>query len=55
MAEQNQSTDIAVSDGGPDTAMMATSEMDTDVQNPDLDEQSSSKFDMAVGDLDLLR
>nr|WP_240457370.1 flagellar basal-body MS-ring/collar protein FliF [Vibrio neptunius] len=35
--------------------MMATSEMDTDVQNPDLDEQSSSKFDMAVGDLDLLR
>ena len=55
MAEQNQSTDIAVSDGGPDTAMMATSEMNTDVQNPDLDEQSSSKFDMAVGDLDLFR
>ncbi|MCG9598108.1 flagellar M-ring protein FliF [Vibrio sp. Isolate25] len=55
MAEQNQSTDLAVSDGGPDTAMVATSEMDTDVQNPDLDEQSTSKFDMAVGDLDLLR
>ncbi|WP_275658410.1 flagellar basal-body MS-ring/collar protein FliF [Vibrio coralliilyticus] len=35
--------------------MVATSEMDTDVQNPDLDEQSTSKFDMAVGDLDLLR
>ncbi|NOI56518.1 flagellar M-ring protein FliF [Vibrio coralliilyticus] len=55
MAEQNQSTDLAVSDGGPDTAMVATSDMDTDVQNPDLDEQSTSKFDMAVGDLDLLR
>ncbi|MFN3017245.1 MULTISPECIES: flagellar basal-body MS-ring/collar protein FliF [Vibrio] len=35
--------------------MVATSDMDTDVQNPDLDEQSTSKFDMAVGDLDLLR
>jgi flagellar M-ring protein FliF len=55
VAEQNQSTDLAVSDGGPDTAMVATSDMDTDVQNPDLDEQSTSKFDMAVGDLDLLR
>ncbi|WP_423252139.1 flagellar basal-body MS-ring/collar protein FliF [Vibrio vulnificus] len=28
---------------------------DMDSQNPDLDERSSSKFDMAVGDLDLLR
>nr|WP_275658709.1 flagellar basal-body MS-ring/collar protein FliF [Vibrio brasiliensis] len=35
--------------------MLATSDLDTDVQNPDLDEKSSSKFDMAVGDLDLLR
>ncbi|WP_255199161.1 MULTISPECIES: flagellar basal-body MS-ring/collar protein FliF [Vibrio] len=31
------------------------SDMDMDGQNPDLDERSSSKFDMAVGDLDLLR
>ncbi|WP_228747138.1 flagellar basal-body MS-ring/collar protein FliF [Vibrio vulnificus] len=31
------------------------SDMDMDSQNPDLDERSSSKFDMAVGDLDLLR
>nr|WP_216611991.1 flagellar basal-body MS-ring/collar protein FliF [Vibrio sp. RE86] len=35
--------------------MLATSDLDSDVQNPDLDEKSSSKFDMAVGDLDLLR
>ncbi|MCG9649517.1 flagellar basal-body MS-ring/collar protein FliF [Vibrio brasiliensis] len=55
MAEQNQSTDLTVSEGSADTAMLATSDLDTDVQNPDLDEKSSSKFDMAVGDLDLLR
>nr|WP_216602716.1 flagellar basal-body MS-ring/collar protein FliF [Vibrio europaeus] len=35
--------------------MVATSDLDSHVQNPDLDEKSSSKFDMAVGDLDLLR
>nr|WP_217906372.1 flagellar basal-body MS-ring/collar protein FliF [Vibrio sp. JPW-9-11-11] len=35
--------------------MLATTDLDTNVQNPDLDEKSSSKFDMAVGDLDLLR
>ncbi|MEL7291027.1 MAG: flagellar basal-body MS-ring/collar protein FliF [Pseudomonadota bacterium] len=55
MAEQNQSTDLAVADGGADSAMLATTDLDTNVQNPDLDEKSSSKFDMAVGDLDLLR
>ena len=55
MAEQNQSTDLTVSEGSADTTMLATSDLDTDVQNPDLDEKSSSKFDMAVGDLDLLR
>jgi flagellar M-ring protein FliF len=55
VAEQNQSTDLTVSEGSADTAMLATSDLDTDVQNPDLDEKSSSKFDMAVGDLDLLR
>lgn len=55
MAEQNQSTDLTVSDSGPDSTMLSTTDLDTDVQNPDLDEKSSSKFDMAVGDLDLLR
>ncbi len=53
--EENQSTDLAVAEGAPDTAMVATSDLDSDIQNPDLDEQSSKKFDMAVGDLDLLR
>ncbi|MDN3610669.1 flagellar basal-body MS-ring/collar protein FliF [Vibrio ostreicida] len=55
MVEQNQSTDLAVADGGADTAMVATPTLDDDIQNTDLDEQSSSKFDMAVGDLDLMR
>nr|WP_217702078.1 flagellar basal-body MS-ring/collar protein FliF [Vibrio ostreicida] len=35
--------------------MVATPTLDDDIQNTDLDEQSSSKFDMAVGDLDLMR
>lgn len=55
MAEQNQSTDLALSDSSADSTMLSTSDLDTGVQNPDLDEKSSSKFDMAVGDLDLLR
>ncbi|WP_367986944.1 flagellar basal-body MS-ring/collar protein FliF [Vibrio sp. NTOU-M3] len=57
MSEQNQSTDLAVTDTPTDTAMVAHSDADLgmDAQNPDIDEQSSSKFDMAVGDLDLLR
>lgn len=55
MAEQNQSTDLTVSDSGTDSTMLSTTDLDSDVQNPDLDEKSSSKFDMAVGDLDLLR
>lgn len=55
MAEQNHSTDLTVSDSAAESSMLATSDLDTDVQNPDLDEKSSSKFDMAVGDLDLLR
>ncbi len=54
MAEQNQSTDLTLSDGA-DSTMLATSDLDAGGQNPDLDEKSSSKFDMAVGDLDLLR
>ena len=55
MAENNQSTDLAVSDNGSDNGMMTNSDLDLEGQNPDLHEKSSSKFDMAVGDLDLLR
>ena len=53
MADDNQSTDLAVADS--DHSMVATSDLDSEGQNPDLEERSSSKFDMAVGDLDLLR
>jgi len=55
VSEQNPSTDLTVTEGASEGAMVATSDLDTQVQNPDLDEKSSSKFDMAVGDLDLLR
>ena len=54
MAEEKQTTDLAVSDGSTNGGMIA-SDLDTDGQNLDLDEKSSSKFDMAMGDLDLLR
>ncbi|CAH0540845.1 flagellar basal-body MS-ring/collar protein FliF [Vibrio marisflavi] len=55
MAEDNQSTDLALSDLGGDSTMVADSGAGMDTQNPDAGEKSSSKFDMAVGDLDLLR
>ncbi|WP_425666508.1 flagellar basal-body MS-ring/collar protein FliF [Vibrio tubiashii] len=55
MSEQNSSTDLTVTEGAGESAMVTTSDLDSHVQNPDLDEKSSSKFDMAVGDLDLLR
>ncbi|END5526871.1 flagellar M-ring protein FliF [Vibrio vulnificus] len=55
MAEENKSTDLALTDDGSSKALTMHSDMDMDSQNPDLDERSSSKFDMAVGDLDLLR
>ncbi len=55
MAEQNQSTDLALSEGGTSNSLLETSDVDAGVQNPDLDEKSSSKLDMAVGDLDLVR
>ncbi|MFA0324992.1 flagellar basal-body MS-ring/collar protein FliF [Vibrio splendidus] len=54
MADNSQTTDLAVSDSN-DHALIAGSELDGEGQNPDLGERSSSKFDMAVGDLDLLR
>lgn len=55
MAQDNQSTDVAVMDSGADTAMVSSTDISTDSQNPDINEKSSSKFDLAVGDLDLLR
>ncbi|MEZ9702393.1 flagellar basal-body MS-ring/collar protein FliF [Vibrio sp. 10N.261.46.E12] len=54
MADNSQTTDLTVS-GSNDHALIAGSELDGEGQNPDLGERSSSKFDMAVGDLDLLR
>ncbi len=54
MAEKNQSTDLTVTDPDTGTAI-TTSGLDIEEQNPDLGEKSSSKFDMAVGDLDLMR
>ncbi|TVU59542.1 flagellar basal body M-ring protein FliF [Vibrio atlanticus] len=54
MADNSQTTDLTVSDSN-DHALMAGSDLDGTGQNPDLGERSSSKFDMAVGDLDLLR
>ncbi|MCJ2377342.1 flagellar M-ring protein FliF [Vibrio sp. ZSDZ34] len=55
MAQDTHSTDLAVVDGGQDTALMASSDIDSNSQNPDANEKSSSKFDLAMGDLDLLR
>lgn len=54
MADNSQTTDLTVSDSN-DHSLIAGSELDGEGQNPDLGERSSSKFDMAVGDLDLLR
>ncbi|WP_114765218.1 flagellar basal-body MS-ring/collar protein FliF [Vibrio rhodolitus] len=55
MSEQNQSTDLALSGSSSDGALVAHNDLDHEGQNPDLDEKSSSKFDLAVGDLDLMR
>ncbi len=51
----DKSTDLTVTEGGSDGALVASSDVDVESQNPDLEERSASKFDMAVGDLDLLR
>ncbi|OLQ89222.1 flagellar M-ring protein FliF [Vibrio ponticus] len=55
MSDQNKSTDLALSGSSSDGALVAHNDLDHQGQNPDLDEKSSSKFDMAVGDLDLIR
>jgi flagellar M-ring protein FliF len=54
VADNSQTTDLTVSDSN-DHALIASSDLDGEGQNTDLGERSSSKFDMAVGDLDLLR
>ena len=53
MAEDKQSTDLALA-GGSEMAL-AGGDDTLDNQNPDLGEKSSSKFDFAVGDLDMIR
>ena len=55
MAEDKQTTDLALSGSGGDPALLAGADLDGAAQNPDLDEKSSSKMDFAMGDLDLLR
>lgn len=55
MAKDNQTTDLALSGVNNERALLASTDLDSDVQNPDLDEKVSSKLDFAIGDLDLLR
>lgn len=55
MAENKQTTDLTLSDGGGDHALMSSSDLDMGTQNVDAEEKSSSKMDFSMGDLDLLR
>ncbi|WPC74853.1 flagellar basal-body MS-ring/collar protein FliF [Vibrio porteresiae] len=57
MADDNHSTDLAVSSGGEHAMMPSSSNssMALDTQNPDVEEKRSNKMDFAMGDLDLLR
>ena len=54
MSEENKKTDLAMS-GGMSSGSATALDSSIDVQNPDIDEQSSSKLDSALGNLDLLR
>jgi len=54
VADDKQTTDLALTNSGGEHALMAGSDMDHDTQNPDINEKSS-KMDFTVGDLDLLR
>ncbi|HGE6057366.1 TPA: flagellar basal-body MS-ring/collar protein FliF [Vibrio cholerae] len=54
MADDKQTTDLALTNSAGEHALMAGSDMDHDTQNPDINEKSS-KMDFTVGDLDLLR
>ena len=55
MADEKQSTDLAVSDSSGSALLAGAGGMDSSIQDPDLHEKSSSKADLAMGDLDLLR
>lgn len=55
MAENKQTTDLTLSNGGGDHALMSSSDLDMGTQNVDAEEKSSSKMDFSMGDLDLLR
>jgi flagellar M-ring protein FliF len=54
VSEENKKTDLAMS-GGMSSGSATALDSSIDVQNPDIDEQSSSKLDSALGNLDLLR
>jgi flagellar M-ring protein FliF len=54
VADDKQTTDLALTNSGGEHALMAGSDIDHDTQNPDINEKSS-KMDFTVGDLDLLR
>ncbi|EKO3580973.1 flagellar M-ring protein FliF [Vibrio metschnikovii] len=54
MGEDKQTTDLAISSGG-EQALSTSMSLDDGLQNPDLEEKSTSKLDFAMGDLDLLR
>ena len=56
MEEENQSTDMTVTDDSGGGAVMSSSALDSDLHHTaDLDEKSSSRLDFGAGDLDLLR
>jgi flagellar M-ring protein FliF len=55
VSEEKQSTDLTLSSSGSDRALLSNSDMGDIHQDIDSDEKSSSRFDFAVGDLDLLR
>ncbi|MDW6017758.1 flagellar basal-body MS-ring/collar protein FliF [Vibrio plantisponsor] len=55
MAENKQTTDLTLSNGSGDHALMSSSDLDMGTQNVDAEEKSSSKMDFSIGDLDLLR
>ncbi|MFV0449383.1 MAG: flagellar basal-body MS-ring/collar protein FliF [Vibrio sp.] len=55
MADNKQTTDLTLSNGAGEHALMSRSDIDMDTQNLDAEEKSSSKMDFSMGDLDLLR
>ncbi len=55
MAEETQSTELAVSDTSNTDLVASSSDSEVSTQDPDLNEKSSSRLNLAIGDLDLLR